>query len=73
MDLGQSIWEKLWIIQELQLGPWAPLGEHLLGDWAPPPSLGFPRGSAEIPQHQDLAQAGRQERQENQRLGRALA
>lgn len=73
MDLGQSIWGKLWIIQELQLRAWAPLGEHLLGDWAPPPSLGFPKGTAEIPQHQDLAQAGRHERQENQRLGTAPA
>ena len=73
MDLGQSIGGKLWVIQELKLGAWAPLGEHLLGNWVPPLSLVFPRGTAEIPQHQDLAQAGPQERQENQHLGTAPA
>ena len=36
----------------------APLGEPLIGDWAPPPSLGSPRGFAEILRHLNPAQAG---------------
>ena len=73
MDLGQSIWEKRWVIQELQLWTCAPLGEHLLGDRAPPSSLGFSSGLAEIPQHLNLVQAGPQKRQEGQGLGTAPA